>query len=171
MSEESNSLDFGNGDSSGWIGSNRIEGDNGYWETPIVRDEDGEPIGASFFLTEDDLDVLGIEVESVSEIGYRITAGGRIELSNIENNEQMCDSVGENYTLVYVVCHDCDEIEKMRVLEASQDSEQVQRVTDTYYTVIEEHAEETGHNAQLGITEGSETDLVDTARAIASYLM
>lgn len=172
MSEKSDSMDSSNGESTCWINSNRIEADDGYWETPIVRDEDGEAIGASFFLTDDDLDDLGIEIESISKIRYRITAAaGRIELSHIEDSDQVCDSVHTSHTLVYVVCHECNEIEKMRILEASQDSDPVQRVTDTYSTIIEEHADETGHNAQLGITEGSEADLVETARAIASYLM
>lgn len=171
MSEDPDSIDSGNDDSSGWIDSNQIEMDDGYWETPIVRDENGEAIGASFFLTEADLDVLGIEVESVSKISYRITVGGRIELSHIEDNNGVCDKVCTNHTLIYLVCHDCNEIEKMRIVEASQDSNQVQKVTDMYSSLVEEHTDETGHNAQIGITEGSEADLVETARAITSYLM
>jgi hypothetical protein len=150
MSENSDRMDFSNGDSSGWINSNRIEADDDYWETPIVRDEDGKAIGASFFLTDDDLDDLGIEIESVSKISYHITAAGRIELSHVKDSDQVSNRVRISHTLVYVVCHECDEIEKMCILEASQDSDQVQMVANKYSTVIEEHADETGHDAQLG---------------------
>lgn len=55
MSEDSDSMDSGSSNRSGLINSNRTERDDGYWETPIVRDRDGEAIGASFFLTEADL--------------------------------------------------------------------------------------------------------------------
>lgn len=131
MREDNGSMDSGLGERNGWMNLSRSQGDRG-WETPIVRDGSGEAIGASFFLTVDDLDDLGVEADSASNIYYRITAGGRIELSNIEDNGQVRDSECTNHTLIYLFCRECDEIEKMRIVDASQDSHQVQRVIDMY---------------------------------------
>jgi hypothetical protein len=85
MTEDKEIVDPDSEDSSRWLNSELVEKDQGCWETPIVRDTNEEVIGASFFVTADDLDALGIEVDSVSKIGYSITATGRIIVFNPED--------------------------------------------------------------------------------------
>jgi hypothetical protein len=45
----------------------------GPWETPIVRREDGTPIGVILALTEQDLADLGLEIESKEKLLYYIS--------------------------------------------------------------------------------------------------
>jgi hypothetical protein len=42
------------------------------WETPIIRDENGDPIGASLFLTAADLRDLGVSIDGADEISYQL---------------------------------------------------------------------------------------------------
>lgn len=75
----------------------------------------------------------------------------------------------EQKTLVYVRCHDCDEVDETVIVDDSQESSQAQEVAETYSSTMERHSDGTGHRIQMGITEGSEMDLVHIARAIASW--
>ena len=70
--------------------------------------------------------------------------------------------------LIYVFCHDCDEVDEMQIIDAPQESDQVQELTKDYTSIMEMHADQTGHFVQLGTTKGSEIDLVDIARALSS---
>lgn len=71
-------------------------------------------------------------------------------------------------TLIHVSCHECVEVDKMLIVDEPRESNRVQGVTERYSSIMERHAGETGHHGQLGVTEGSENDLVDIARALAS---
>jgi len=53
------------------------------WRSPIIRDKNNDAIGATVFLTAEDLVELGINPESVVEILYRIDEGEAIRV--IEN--------------------------------------------------------------------------------------
>ena len=70
--------------------------------------------------------------------------------------------------LIHMVCHECDEVDKMQIVDNPQESERVQEVTENYSSIMERHADQTGHFVQLGTTKGSEIDLVDIARALSS---
>jgi len=56
----------------------------GPWETPIVRREDGEPIGVVLTLTKQDLSDLGLETESEETLFYNV-ADGRIFVTEEKN--------------------------------------------------------------------------------------
>ena len=75
----------------------------------------------------------------------------------------------EQKTLVYVRCHDCDGVDETVIVDDSQGSSQAQEVAETYSSTMERHSDGAGHRIQMGITEGSEMDLVHIARAIASW--
>jgi hypothetical protein len=75
----------------------------------------------------------------------------------------------ERKTLVYVRCHDCDGVDETVIVDDSQESSQAQEVAETYSSTRERHSDATSHRIQMGITEGSEIDLVHIARAIASW--
>lgn len=72
--------------------------------------------------------------------------------------------------LIHIVCHGCDEVDKMQIVDNPQESERVKEVTQNYSSIMERHADQTGHFVQLGMSEGSEIDLVDIARALSSKL-
>lgn len=58
----------------------------GPWVTPIIRKENGEPIGASIFLDKEDLEELAIELENQSRIYYVVQNGGiRIADNAVDN--------------------------------------------------------------------------------------
>jgi hypothetical protein len=71
-------------------------------------------------------------------------------------------------SLVYVRCHDCDKVDEMVIVDGSRESNQAQEVTETYSSTMERHSDEAGHRIEMGMTEGSEIDLVHIARAITS---
>lgn len=50
------------------------------WETPIVRDDSGDPIGASLFLTAADLRDLGVSIEGADEISYELINKGCLQI-------------------------------------------------------------------------------------------
>lgn len=56
------------------------------WRTPIIRRENGEPIGISIFLGDDDLRDLGLDIETDEKVEYRITEHNRIRIDNISGN-------------------------------------------------------------------------------------
>lgn len=56
----------------------------GRWRSPIIRDKNDDAIGATVFLTAEDLVELGINPESAGEILYRIDKGETIRV--IEND-------------------------------------------------------------------------------------
>lgn len=87
MNGNMDSLDPGSSGRDGQISCHPNDGDNDLWETPIVRDGNGKVIGASLFLTKGDLDILGIETESISKINYRIAGCGQIELLYINDGD------------------------------------------------------------------------------------
>lgn len=47
----------------------------GPWETPVIREESGKPIGVTFTLTEQDLIDLGVEIESKETLCYYVADG------------------------------------------------------------------------------------------------
>lgn len=56
------------------------------WETPVIRRENGEPIGVSIFLSDEDLRALSIDIEAEEELKYRITEENRVQIGNkLEN--------------------------------------------------------------------------------------
>lgn len=57
------------------------------WETPVVRNSAQKAIGASFFLTSEDLQELGIDTESIDHVQYRITGQGRIKIMSASGKE------------------------------------------------------------------------------------
>jgi len=42
------------------------------WESPIIRDDSGDPIGVSLFLTASDLRKLGLPIEEIDIISYEL---------------------------------------------------------------------------------------------------
>ncbi|MDB2281290.1 hypothetical protein PM030_05325 [Halorubrum ezzemoulense] len=52
------------------------------WETPVIRRENGEPIGISIFLNDDDLRELGMDIEAEDELKYQITKEKRVQIGN-----------------------------------------------------------------------------------------
>lgn len=43
------------------------------WRTPVIRSQDGEVVGASFFLTVEDLQDMGIVIEDDAVLLYSIS--------------------------------------------------------------------------------------------------
>lgn len=44
-------------------------------EARLTRDRDGEPAGAAVWLNADDLDALGIDIETADAVAYRVDNG------------------------------------------------------------------------------------------------
>lgn len=63
-----------------WMKEQNTEEGDDSWETPVVRNSDQEAIGASFYLTSEDLRELGIDIELFDHLRYRITEQGKIEI-------------------------------------------------------------------------------------------
>lgn len=52
----------------------------GPWETPVIRRENGDPVGVSLHLRAEDLVELGIDPDVTTNIHYGITQNGGIRL-------------------------------------------------------------------------------------------
>lgn len=68
------------------INQEREQTDDAVWETPIIRRENGEPIGISIFLGDEDLRDLGLDIEIDEKVEYRITGNNKIRITNTSGN-------------------------------------------------------------------------------------
>lgn len=58
----------------------------GPWETPVIRRDNGDPVGVSLHLRADDLVDLGIDPDGTMIIHYGITQKGGIRLFEKEED-------------------------------------------------------------------------------------
>lgn len=58
------------------------EDKDGLYETPVIRKENGEIIGVTLCLTEEDLAELDVRVDSEKVLLYGIIEGGKIRIRN-----------------------------------------------------------------------------------------
>jgi hypothetical protein len=50
------------------------------WETPLIKNKSGSPIGVCIFLAKEDLATMGFDPVSHEEVYYEISDGGQIQL-------------------------------------------------------------------------------------------
>lgn len=56
--------------------SEALSSAEGLWRTPVIRSDNGEAIGASFFVSEEDLLDMGIVLEDDAFLLYSVTDDG-----------------------------------------------------------------------------------------------
>lgn len=57
------------------LGQNNTDPNNGPWETPLTRNEEGEPIGVTLALMTEDLRAMNIDVDATNTVYYKICDG------------------------------------------------------------------------------------------------
>jgi hypothetical protein len=77
------------------------------------------------------------------------------------NNEE------SEHTLIHVICDECGESDMLTLLEHPRESAQTKAVSEAHHTIADNHADESDHHVEVGVTTGTPEEIRSTAQSMA----